>query len=342
MQKFLLTLFTALCFTAGAQTVQPAGVPQLQSASWFGTKYLSTINGLGIVPRPVAAWPLPASGYRWLTYDDDSASFVGWDGARWLKIGSGGGGGNIPFDGNRPITRNFSTVTGVNLGTSDVISTLNELLFPSQVPTATLTVTYNATTSSALQIERTNAATLSMTLNWSASRQAFTQPLASILVNGVTQSFSQPSAPGTVSGTQAVTYVPNNTITYSNTVTTTDSKSAVANATVTALTRQYSGFLSTNTPTDAQIRGLALQPFKTTRIQGATVIANSSPNYLIIAFDESFDPTNISQIWVGGLDQTGAFTRTVRSFTNASGYTSNYIIYALNATTAAGVTYEIR
>lgn len=252
--------------------------------------------------------------------------------------------GSAIFNGNRPVTRDFSSLEGVNLNTNDLAGTLNELLYPSQPPTSSLTVTVAGNTANTVVVEKTAAATIAATLNYSAGRQAYTENLQTIVVAGVSKAFTQPAPGASVSGTHAVTVTSNSDISYTNAVTTTDSKQAVSNATVRFQTKWYYGFIaaSITNPSNADILGLSGSAFTTVRTKPLTTVSNSTDRKLVIAFDAALDPSNVSQIWIGGLNSTSAFTRTVQSFTNASGYTSNYIVYTQISSTSSPLSFEIK
>lgn len=260
-------------------------------------------------------------------------------------------GGNLPFDGNRPITRNFSNVTGVNLNTATISTTLETLLYPSQPPTSALTVTYSAQTGSSLIVEKTSSGTTPITLNWTAGRQSATQPINTIVVGGVGQSFIQPPAPGTVSGNQSQTVTNNTNSSWNNIVTTADAQTATSTSSITWQTKWYYGFVpqDTTAPADVTIQGLSgqsLTPSKSSIISvsapGINVTNSTPPSRFVVAIDNSLDPSGTAQIWIGGLNSTGAFTRTVRSFTNASGFATNYEIFVQSTVTSGDINFQIK
>ena len=128
--------------------------------------------------------------------------------------------------------------------------------YKSQVPTAALGGGFS-------QERVASGANLTATLSWTAGRQAATQPLATIVVNGITQTFSQPSAPGTVGGTQSVSYARNTSSSFSMTVTTTDSKTAGASTGFSFYDKRYAGFdahaLVSGVPAQADILAASFQ-----------------------------------------------------------------------------------
>ncbi|RKD19017.1 hypothetical protein BCY91_14160 [Pelobium manganitolerans] len=232
------------------------------------------------------------------------------------------------FNGKRAITG--SIATGQNPNTNDIVAWLNAVFYPSQVPTASI--------SGGSTMELRAAGTQTVTLNWTAGRQAATEPLYAIMVSGNLQTFTQPSAPGTVSGTQAVTITYNTNQSFSNTVTTTDGKSASATTTFTYLPQSYRGFISDvsgigNSSSDATIRGLAYG-FTTSRAMSYTT-GSASNKYFVYAYPASFG--DLAGLSINGFPSLASMTKITRAFTNASGYTQNYnIYYTNNAQTTSG------
>lgn len=203
--------------------------------------------------------------------------------------------------------------------------------YQSQVPTATLT--------GGIQQELlTGGFNLSATLNWSASRQAATQNLSTIVVASVNQTFVNPGAPGTVSGTQVVSYPRNLTTNYSNVVTTADGKTATATTTFTFLPKRYWGRSSTNTPTASDLIA-ALgggSELSNVKAKGLFSVTASGTNYVFYAYPSSLG--DLTSLTIGGFESLGTFTKNVTSITNASGYIQNYNIYVSNNTFSATAT----
>jgi hypothetical protein len=254
-----------------------------------------------------------------------------------------GGGGSLDslVNGKNPITLDVDGFEGLNANTNDIANWIDSIFYPSQVPTASLTATYDGSTASSFTIERmASGSDLSVTLNWTAGRQEATQDLSTIVAGGVNQAFVNPNAGASTNGTQAVDLVRNSNTTYNLTVTTADGKTASDNVPFVFRDYRYWGFTN-QSPTDGEVQGLSKE-FITSRTKSETTSNNSSPLYFVIAFPESFDPTNVSQIWVGGLNSTGAFNRTVSDFTNASGATTSYIFYISKSIQNGSITFEIR
>lgn len=293
------------------------------------------------------------------------------DGSKWVVAGSGSGaqyvpgygiviaddtikvdtsvvsGGDVSFDGNRAITLAVSGFSGVTPTGSTVQEFLNNLFYPTTPPTSALTISIpslSISNSTAPSIEKRPVGSIAITLNWTGGRQAQTAPLSSIVVGGVSQSFSQPAAPGTVSGTQSSTVTANTNQSYNITVSTneTPAKTSSLSRTISFFDKRYWGFVNTTTPTDADILALTSDNSGSTRTKSATSVSNASPLRLCWVQPEYADPSYVSEIWIGGLNSTAAFTRTTRAFTNASGFTQNYNIWVQNTTTSAGVNFEIK
>jgi hypothetical protein len=209
---------------------------------------------------------------------------------------------------------------------------IQKTYYQTQIPLATL--------SGGVSQEIHSPGTFSATLSWSASRQAGTSPISSIVVAGSSQTFAQPDAPGTVSGTKIVTVVYNNsTTTFSNVVTTTDSKTASASTTFSFYSKRYWGRTSTpisylyqSDPTvcNAVILAIAgggsdnLGSTKVFATPGPRVLASGS-NYIFIAYPATNG--TLQSIKVGGFESINAFVRTTVNLTNASGYVQNYYVY---------------
>lgn len=193
-----------------------------------------------------------------------------------------------------------------------------------------------------------SGADLTYTANWSAGRQAATTTsnatasISSIVVDGVSQSFTNPAAGATVSGTKSITVVRNTNKTVTNTVTTADSKTASATTTWAFLPKRYFGFVSTTSPADATIQALTNEFVSSRTKSTSSTLSPTGSQYFTIGFPASLDGSNVSQIWIGGIDQTASFTRSTRTFVNASGYSQSYIFYISNSTTSGDISFEIK
>ncbi len=247
----------------------------------------------------------------------------------WIEIGAGG---TFAFNGNRAITRDFSSVTGVNLGTTDLTTTMEALLYPSQVPTSSLTATYSAVTASGFDLELMSAgAALAVTLNWTGGRQASTATLSTINVGGTNQSFSQPAAPGSVSGTKSTTVTRNTNTSFTNLVTTSDSKTASSGVAFNFYPKRYWGYSTTSPPSSGTIITAAGGSGELTTSKSKStfsIVVSGSNKYVYYAYPSSYGA--LTSIIISGIESIGAFTSSTVSVTNASGYVQNYIVYVSN------------
>jgi len=242
------------------------------------------------------------------------------------------------FNGKRPITG--SVATGQNPNTNDLVAWLNAVFYPTQAPTASLTGGGN--------FELTSNATIGgNVLNWIAGRQEATLPLTIVRISGsdgqnFPQSFSQPPVSGATSGTQSNLVVFSNTsTTFTLNVITTDNKSAASSVSFNFLPKRYWGRTTSVTATASDLLASA---------GGGNVLSNSKAGTFSITASGSNRvfyayPSNLgdlSSINIGGLESLSSFTKTVISFTNASGYTQNYNVYTSNNETGGNVTAVIQ
>jgi hypothetical protein len=250
--------------------------------------------------------------------------------AKWEISGTSTGGGY--FNGSRPVTRDFSTITGVTPGGANISAFLDSVFYPSQNPTSALTATYSATTATSFSLElMSSGAALSVTLNWTGGRLAATRNLSSINVDAVNQTFSQPSAPGTVSGTKSASLTRNTNTTYTNLVTTVDSKTASSSVSFNWYPKRYWGYTTTLPPSSADVVTAAggSGELTTTKVKSSfDVVVTGTNKHVFYAYPSSYGA--LSSINVSGLESIGAFTQSTVSVTNASGYVQNYYVYTSN------------
>lgn len=236
---------------------------------------------------------------------------------RWLVSG-GAVGGIIPAGAITTIPV-VGTNPGTNLSSGDwIINTF----YGSQPPTATLT--------GGQTLELQSAATLDYTLNWSSGRQSATNPLATIVVAGQDETFSQPAQSATVSGTQAVSFPANTNITYSNVTTTDDGKSATATTSFTFLSKRYWGLISdtagigTESFDDAIITALNNE-LSSSKSKSFSTGNPSGTQFLVYAYYSTAGA--LTQFDMNGFPSLDAMNSVTRNFTNAAGYTGEWIIY---------------
>ena len=252
-------------------------------------------------------------------------------------LGTGGGGTIGNFNGDRPITGEY--YKNVNPGTNDLAKWIETVFYPSVGPSVSLTATPSGVK------EMGAAGNTSVALAWTAGRAAATEPITEILVNGTNVFTASPAAGASVNGTQSATATNNQRTTFSMSVKTSDNKTATASASIDFQWKRYWGFATGGddgvafAPTDAQILALSGSEFGTSAAVSNKSAAPSGRQKLVIAYPSSWGGTKII---VGVNDSTGAFEKTTRSFTNASGGTSSYVIYVQKDNTAAGLTFSVQ
>jgi len=242
------------------------------------------------------------------------------------------------FNGKRPITG--SVATGQNPNTNDLVAWLNAVFYPSQAPTASLIggQTYELTSQSLIG---------PINVNWTIGRQNATEPINSIIIsnnlNSTTwpQSFSQPAAGSTVSGTQGFSIGGNINQTLTVTATSTDGKSASAPTSFTFLPKRYWGRTTSAAATESDLLASAggSNTLSNSKAGTFSITANGS-NRVFYAYPSNLG--DLSSINIGGLESLSSFTKTVINFTNASGYTQNYNVYTSNNETGGNVTAVIQ
>lgn len=232
----------------------------------------------------------------------------------------------IAFNGSRPITG--LPALGTNPNTNDLAKWIETVFYPSESPTASLSVAPN--------VFEVGAGTQSVTLNWSAGRKATTEELVAIEIDGVSVGTS-PGPGSTATGTQSTTVSDNKT--FSLLVKTSDGKQATASASVAYRWKRYWGFVPENSGqlTDGDILKLSSE-FATAAGMTKTVTPVGSQK-LVIAFPKAWGG---SKVVVGGLDQTGTFDKEERDFINESGGSTTFIIYTAKNGTAAAVTFTVQ
>lgn len=248
----------------------------------------------------------------------------------------------IPFNGNRTVTR--SGLPSINTGDSTLIAWINNYFFPSTSPTVSLSVSGG----NSREFMAAGAA-LTVDLSWSATRPVACLPIASITVDGVSQTLMVPFNEGQTQNGILTGRTLNRNINASYTVTgvATDAKSGTQTQTVTWLWRRYWGaFVSPYPPTDVRfsitdaniiaLTGAGVgtgNELSTTRVKTYNNI-NAAGNYLVFAWPTAWgNPSFI----INGLVST-AFTK-VRSntFTNSAGASTSYDVWVSNTTQAGAI-----
>lgn len=341
---FNILLLTLICCVVKSQTTLPATNPTKKSNAYEEIGWSRADSGFILGgSRDTSFKPIVGTHpiIFWLNSGVDT-SYWGHNGVKWVKVGSGNGGSVSLTNGVGIVnTPNPITSTGtISLDTSYTNATYVRI--QTQNPYGFLVD--SASNNNTVNLELHSAGTFNRSLYWEAGRYAATQtqgataPISSIVVNGVSQSFSQPSAGSYVTGrvsNVSITY--NTNTTFSNVITTSDGKSATYYTNYNFYPTYYIGYSSTSSPTDAELKAGINNIFPaTTRVTSGTLAAPSGSSYIFFAVPSSFGTPNVT---INGLGVT--YNNTTRSVTNASNYSQNYIIAVSPFPTAAGVTYSI-
>ena len=92
--------------------------------------------------------------------------------------------------------------------------------------------------------------------------------------------------------------------------------------------KRYWGTASSTSPTDIEITA-ALNEFSTAKAKSSfSINVAAGTKYIFYAYPVGY--TDLSSLSVGGFESLSAFTKTTRTFINAQGYSSTYIIYVSN------------
>lgn len=276
--------------------------------------------------------PLSAFNVSRATYNTIAFELVGSDltGAKGfyvdyvnIQVGSGVATGTLIPGG--PFTSS-NVQTGFNPGNNLTFAQLvNKVWYGTQAPTATLT--------GGINLEYNNGTVTSRTLSWSGGRLSNTPVLSTIVVNGISQAFSQPAQGASVSGTQSVSVPANTTTTYSNVVTASDGQTSTATTTFTFSPRKYYGWISdttgiasggqdavikalTSTLSNSKNLGSNVTPYNTGNPSGTQFFVYAFPSFL----------GSISSITFNGLPADLAMTTISKSITTTNGYTGTYTV----------------
>lgn len=249
---------------------------------------------------------------------------------------------NVPFNGNRAVTR--AGLPAINTGDSTLVAWINNYFFPSTNPISTISVSGGTS-----REFMTAGAALTVDLSWTVNRPVACLPISTITVDAVPQTVMTPFNEGqTQTGTlTGRTLNRNINTTYTVTAVATDAKTGSASSTVTWYWGRYWGAFSSPYPptdprfsiSDAQIIALTGAgvgtgfELSTTRVKTYNGI-NGAGNYLVFAFPTAWGtPTFVAN----GLITT-AFTQVRNNlFTNASGGQTNYQVWVSNTTQAGAI-----
>jgi hypothetical protein len=214
---------------------------------------------------------------------------------------------------------------GTNISAADFIK---NTFYQTQPPTATLT---------GGQVRELSVSSFTHSLSYSYGRQSATANISTAVINpGSFNVFStQPSQPGVVSGTQSVTTAANVNTTYTLLVTTIDGKTATATTSDTWLPGRYWGRSSISVPDNTIVLAVAGggTDLSSSRAKSGFVVTSSGSNRIFYAYPSSYGA--LSSLTIGGFESLPAFTQSILTLTNASGYTQQYFVYTSNNTFSA-------
>jgi hypothetical protein len=206
--------------------------------------------------------------------------------------------------------------------TLDIVQWIDTVFYRSQGPTASLTA------SEVLELQA--SAALNRTLNYSSGRQFSTNTLATIIVAGISETFSQPAQSGTVSGTQGVSFPANTNTSFNNVTTTTDGQTATATVTFQFLPKRYWGWISDTTNignalfNDAGITGLNSE-ISSSNAKNFSTGDPSGVQFLVYAYYSVYG--DLTHFDMNGFPSIDAMNKVTRNFTNALGFTGSWTIY---------------
>jgi hypothetical protein len=342
---FNIILLTLICCVVKSQSTLPATNPTKKSNAYEEIGWSRADSGFIVgSSRDTSFHPISGTFpiIYWLHAGVDS-SFWTYNGIKWVKIGSGGG-ASVYLTNGIGIVNNPNPITStgtISLDTSYTNATYVRI--QTQSPYGFLVD--SSSNNSTVNIELHSAGTFNRSLYWEAGRYAATQtqgataPLSSIVVNGISQSFSQPSAGNYVTGrvsNVSITY--NSNTTFSNVITTTDSKSVTYYTSYNFYSTYYLGYVSSSSPTDANLYSAGYNFLNTanSRVTSGTLPNPSSSSYIVFAYPSRFGTASIT---VNGLGIT--YNLTTRTVVNQSGYSETYYVYVSPFPTASGITYSI-
>lgn len=237
--------------------------------------------------------------------------------------------GDLKVDSGVHILKQGGPITslpqiGINPNTIDIVEWIDKVFYQSQPPLITVT--------GAKTYELQSAKTITENVQYTITRQFATEPIESIKIDGVAQTFTQPAKGNSVSGEFTVSFPANTNKTFQIVATTVDGKTAITNVNFNFLPKRYWGWL-----TPEQAEGIDLPSFDDSKI---TALNNELSASRIIDI-ETGDP-NGSKIFVYAYYATAgdliiwdmnrfasieAMNKVTRNFTNALGFTGQWKIY---------------
>ncbi|GAC1588340.1 MAG: hypothetical protein NVS3B19_07860 [Ginsengibacter sp.] len=207
---------------------------------------------------------------------------------------------------------------------------------------------YGGTSATSIIAEQMGSGTSSVKLDWTATKQATTDIITSVDIDGASQTFTDPAQGASATGSSTITATNNTNKSFVLTVKTKDAKSSSSTASIAFQWKRYWGFMDTKTangvaftPSNADILALPNNEFGSSKGVTKSVGAPPIQQKLIIAFPLAWDIG--TQIFVGGLDNTSAFDRKVlTNFVNGSNGKIDYVAYVLNNNTIGAMNFVVQ
>lgn len=287
--------------------------PNSGGSRGFGNPRLSNIGAL-------IGSPIPGLQF----YDNSIKRLKYWAEDRWITIDSSAGGS--PYDStidlSAPVTTNIPGLKGSVLGVTDIKAALEAILYQSEDPTLSLT-------GGIAQEFMAAGANVSQTVNYTAGRQAATEPLDSIRIDGTYKSFSQPAKPGTVSGTHSVSIPRNVNTTISGYVRTTDSKVTSASTTFTWNAPRYVLWLTDTTGISSGAKDSDIiagtKDVSSARAKTYNTGAPSGTQYPVFVYIATAGA--LTTLKMNGFESIGAWKTVTKNITTGAGYVGSFRIY---------------
>jgi hypothetical protein len=295
---------------------------------WYNSATLLDADLIWMQLADTAAIPMKFDGL--MRYFKDVKQYWWYNGARWQRFHTDGGGGSDGYDGNF-ITTSVPQ-TGVNYGGATVQEFLDNVFRQSVAPQCNISITSPVR-------EFQSAGNASVQLTWLVTRPAGCSEIVSIIVDGqvITPTGSNQS------GSIAVTVPANASRTFTIQVSSAD-KSASASSSLSFQWKRYWGNFNTQSPGNADILALSgagvgtgseLASGRAKTYNGI----NGDSKYLVFAFPEAY---GVPQFFINGLVST-AFTKSTMTFINASGGQAEYQVWVSNTPQNSPITqFEIR
>lgn len=235
--------------------------------------------------------------------------------------------GNGTYTGGTTVEYWFrNCVADSCLVVKDGVDTSIFVLRTTQSPTSTLTG------GSTLEFMAAGA-DISYTSNWSAGRLAATTNsqatanISSIVVDGVSQSFSNPAPGASVSGTKSVAVPRNISKTVSIVVTSSDGKTSTSSTSWPAVARRYYGWVNDTTGlrtgSDAVIHALTSE-LSSSKSKTFNTGSPTGTQFFVYAYIGTAG--SLTQFDMNGFNSLAAITSVTRALTTANGYVGSYTI----------------